>query len=320
MAKDERTGRSARRLDDAARAAWLYYISGKTQDEIASVLGVSRQSAQRLVSQAMAAGMVKVRIDHPIAACLSLAERLKSELGLTMAEVVPTLPGEGGPLAAVASATSACIEEWLEREEPLVAGFGTGRTLRAAVEQMPRLACAQHKIVSLTGNISIDGSTAYYNVLFSLSDRVDAPTYPLPMPVIASSPEEREMIVGQKAIRRTMDLAGAAEVAFVGIGGVSEVAPLVLDGFLSRQDLDALRAAGAVGEILGRTYDSQGAEIGARAARRVTSMPLSELANGRSVIAAATGTAKLPAIAGAIRGGLITGLITDEATATALLG
>ena len=41
------------RLDDAARAGWLYYIAGNTQDEIASKLGVSRQTAQRLVSLAV---------------------------------------------------------------------------------------------------------------------------------------------------------------------------------------------------------------------------------------------------------------------------
>ena len=42
------------RLDDAARAGWLYYVAGNTQDEIARKLGVSRQTAQRLVAMALA--------------------------------------------------------------------------------------------------------------------------------------------------------------------------------------------------------------------------------------------------------------------------
>ena len=46
----------ASRLDDAARAGWLYYVAGNTQDEIARKLGVSRQSAQRLVSLAVGRG------------------------------------------------------------------------------------------------------------------------------------------------------------------------------------------------------------------------------------------------------------------------
>lgn len=73
----------ANRLDDAARAGWLYYIAGNTQEEIAAKLGVSRQSAQR-PSLAMSEGLVKVRLDHPIANCLSLAEELKKRFALDL--------------------------------------------------------------------------------------------------------------------------------------------------------------------------------------------------------------------------------------------
>ncbi|MDZ7927118.1 MAG: MarR family transcriptional regulator [Agrobacterium sp.] len=47
------------RLDDAARAGWLYYVAGRTQDEIAAAMGISRQSAQRLVSLSVAEGLVQ---------------------------------------------------------------------------------------------------------------------------------------------------------------------------------------------------------------------------------------------------------------------
>ena len=36
--------------DEAARAGWLSYVGGLTQDQIAQELGVSRQRAQRLVA------------------------------------------------------------------------------------------------------------------------------------------------------------------------------------------------------------------------------------------------------------------------------
>jgi DNA-binding transcriptional regulator LsrR (DeoR family) len=54
------------RLDDAARAGWLYYIAGKTQDEIAQMLGVSRPTAQRFVSQCRSEGLITFRMNHPI--------------------------------------------------------------------------------------------------------------------------------------------------------------------------------------------------------------------------------------------------------------
>ena len=72
-------GESAR-LDEAARAGWLYYVAGNTQDEIARKLGISRQAAQRLVSLAISERLIKVRLDHPIARCMELAAALKAAL------------------------------------------------------------------------------------------------------------------------------------------------------------------------------------------------------------------------------------------------
>lgn len=89
MAKRTET---AGRLDDAARAGWLYYVAGRTQDEIASAMGISRQSAQRLVSLAVAERLIKVRLDHPIAACLEKAERLKEKFGPPTGRCLPKRP------------------------------------------------------------------------------------------------------------------------------------------------------------------------------------------------------------------------------------
>ena len=315
--KTDLSDRASRRLDDAARAAWLYYISGKTQDEIAAVMGVSRQSAQRLVSLAMSSGLVKVRIDHPISRCLTLAETLRQRLGLRYVDVVPTLQSGGGA-SGVAYATADVIERWLGQEDPIVMGLGTGRTLRAAIEQLPRIDCARHRIVSLTGNIAPDGSTAYYNVLFSIADKVTAATYPIPMPVVAASADERDMLQAQKTIAATRAMAREADVSVIGIGQVDDAAPLLLDGFITPAELAELRAAGAVGEILGWVYDRDGRLIEGLTNARVSSVPLTD--NGRTeVIAAASGPAKVGGILGAVRGGRITGLVTDEATAEALL-
>ena len=306
------------KLDDAARAGWLYYVAGNTQDQIATKLGVSRQSAQRLVSLAVAEGLVKVRIDHPIAQCLSLAKDLTERFGLAFCEVVPSDPGSNSTTLGVAQAVAAEIERWLSKSEPIVLAMGTGRTLKAAVEQLPSIDGPQHKVVSLTGNIAPDGSAAYYNVVFTMADTVKSRSFPMPLPVIASSKAEREMLHAQAMIRPTLELAARADVTFVGIGELGPNAPLVLDGFVSEAELLALRKAGAVGEIVGWAFDADGALIEGITNDRVASAPIPDRSRSL-VIAAAMGRAKLLAIAAAIRGGLVNGLITDEATAKALL-
>ena len=102
-----RSNGGGNRLDDAARAGRLYYVAGNTQDEIARKLGVSRQSAQRLVSLAVSEKLIKFRLDHPIARCMELSRQLSHRFGLQRCEIVPSDPGAPESITGVAIAGAA---------------------------------------------------------------------------------------------------------------------------------------------------------------------------------------------------------------------
>jgi len=306
------------RLDDAARAGWLYYVGGNTQEEIAAKLRISRQSAQRLVSLAVSEGLVKVRLDHPIGRCMDLAARLRARFALDLAEVVPSDPGSGSTTIGVAQATAAEMERRLRSPEPIVMAVGTGRTLKATVEQLQSVECPHHRIVSLTGNIAPDGSASYYNVIFGMADSIKARLFPMPLPVIASSAEEREMLHKQPMVHATLELAEHADITFVGIGDLGPAAPLFEDGFITRAELKALQRAGAAGEIVGWAFDDEGKLIEGVTNERVASAPIPSRERSL-VIATAMGGRKLKGIRASVRRRLVNGLITDEATAEALL-
>ena len=313
-----RRSESNNRLDEAARAGWLYYVAGRTQDEIASIMGISRQSAQRLISLSVAEKLIKVRLDHPIAACMELAEALKARFGLALVEIVPTDPGAGGLPVGVAEAGAAELERWLKQPEPQIIAMGTGRTLRAIIDQLPPMECPQHKIVSLTGNISPDGSAAYFNVIFSMADAVKAPHFPMPLPVIVSSKEERDLMHGQPLMSTAIDLARKSDVTFIGIGEMALNAPLVLDGFLRPDEMEDILAAGAAGEICGWVFGADGKLLDHPVNQRVASLPIPDRRQS-TVVGVARGVRKHAAIKAAVRGGHINGLITDEDAARMLL-
>ena len=298
-----------RRLDDAARAGWLYYVAGNTQDQVAAKLGISRQAAQRLVSLAVAAGLVKVRLEHPITQCLDLATRLQDRFALKLVEVAPTDPASDSTTLGVAEALAVEIERVLRSPAPIVMAMGTGRTLKAAVDLLPDIDASQHKIVSLTGTITPDGSAAFYNVIYDMAS----------LPGIASSKRERDLLHRQPMLQTTLKLAAKANVAFVGIGDLGAAAPLFVDGFISRQELRALQKAGGVGEIVGWAFDQRGQMVADITYDRVASAQIPSR-DACLVIAGAKGKLKLPGIMAALRGRLINGLITDEATAQAVLG
>jgi DNA-binding transcriptional regulator LsrR (DeoR family) len=306
------------RLDDAARAGWLYFIAGHTQDEIAKMLQVSRASAQRLVSLCLAERLITFRLEHPIAACMELASKLKGRFDLVHCEVVPTDPGSPQSTAGIAERCANLLDSTLRSETPVIVALGTGRAVRAAVERVTPIDRPNHQIVSLVGNISADGSASFFDTVGRLADRTGARHYPMPLPFLMSSEDERDRMARIEPIAKVRAIAAKADLRLVGIGQMDQKAQVHVDGFVTREELFEMMRLGAVGEVTGWAYDAKGRLIKAGTNKRLTSIPPQTPAQ-TTTIAAAVGQAKVPAIGAALVGRLINGLITDEGTAQSIL-
>lgn len=304
--------------DEAARAGWLYYVGGLTQDQIATELGVSRQRAQRLVSRAMAEGLIQVRLSHRIGVCLDLEAALTDQYGLTRCRVVPSLGPGGDAVRATSPAAAAEMERVLRMPEPQVIALGTGRSMRGMVDALEGVVAEQHRLVSLIGNIAPDGSASFFDVVMRIADKVRAPHYPMPVPVVSTTAEEKAAFHALAPVRRVVQLAEAADVIFVGVGQMSNDAPLLADGFVSRTELDEMQAAGAVGEVAGWVFDSAGNYLDVGTNRRTGGVRIAQ-GLARPSIGIAAGASKVAAIAAALQSRIINGLVTDETTASAIL-
>src|SRR6201994_265077 len=306
------------RLDEAARAGWLYFIAGHTQDEIAKMLQVSRASAQRLVSLCLAERLITFRLEHPIAACMELAAKLKQAFKLVHCDVVPTDPAAPQSAAGIAARAANLMEQMLRGNKPVVVALGTGRAVRSAVERVSPIERPNHQIVSLVGNISADGSASFFDTVGRLADRTGARHYPMPLPFLMSSEDERNRMVRIDPIAKVKAVAAKADLRLVGLGQMDQKAQVHVDGFVTREELFEMMRLGAVGEVTGWAFDAKGRLIKGGTNRRLTSIPPQVPAKA-TTIAAAVGQAKVPAIKAALAGRLINGLITDEATARAVL-
>lgn len=308
--------------DQAARAAWLYYVGNHTQHDIAEQLGVSRQITQRLIAYAVEHGLVKVRVTHPVSACLELAESLRSRFRLETCHVVPAPVSRGDDAETAQRMIAVAGAEWMERhllaDAPRVVNVGSGRTLRAAIDQLPDLDRPQHRIVSMVGAIAADGSSNRYDVALAAAEKTRSRYYLLPAPLVADSAEDTRQWCQHRLYGVVADLAAQADVTFIGVGTIGPGCALQVDGFIGAQDVDDLLAHGAAGELIGRPIDRQGRLLDLPLQSRITSLPLTPMPS-RPVIAMAGGAAKAGAIAAALRGGWLTGLVTDEACALQIL-
>ncbi len=211
------------------------------------------------------------------------------------------------------------MEHHFRSQKPKIIAYGTGRTLRASVDQLPMMDCPQHRIVSLLGNMMSDGSASAYNVIIRLADRINARHYPMPLPVFARSREELQLLHNQEAVHNILDLIRQADVTFVGIGNMGPTAPLTVDGFVSHDEMRALEKAGAIGEITSWVYDRKGALVEGLTNDLVASAPPAAGRRENRSTELRAGDGKVPAMLGALNGKFVNCLITNETTAEQLL-
>jgi DNA-binding transcriptional regulator LsrR (DeoR family) len=307
------------KLDLATRAAWLYYVAGHTQNEIARTLDISRPVAQRLVAFAVERNLIRVRVDHRVADCLALAEQLQRRFRLSFCEVVPFDGDQPDALSRkLAVAGAQVMEQFLLREKPMVVAVSSGRTLKASVDQIAQLERPQHKLVSLVGAIAQDGSSNRYDVAMHMSERTGSKHFMLPAPLFADNEAERDQWCNHRLYRIVETLSSQADVAFVGVGTIGPRCPLHEDGFITTAEVEELTGLGAVGELLGSPIDAEGRRVESSTETRVTSIRL-DSPPSRLTIGFAGGAQKQQAIIAALKGGWLSGLVTDEQCARAAL-
>ena len=307
-----------RRIDLAARAAWLYHAKGQRQEEIARTLNISRQVVQRLIALAASENLIRFQLIHPLATCISLADRLKDRFGLEYSEVVPSVPDRAGNIASIAAAAAFYLENLFQQTEPVTVGIGGRRVIRDAALRVAPMHRPMHRLFSLMGNMTREGRAGHYDVILGLAERIGAQCYPLPMPVVANTVEEKAVLQAQIAFRASLALVEEASVLIMGICYVTRAAPLYRDGFITEEELKLVLEAGAVGEMLGNCFDATGRLLNVGYHKRLTSFRLPSPATRRTLIAQC-GAERVPAIRAAFAGRLANGVITDEETARQLI-
>ncbi|QKJ87214.1 sugar-binding transcriptional regulator [Paramixta manurensis] len=309
-----------KKLDQAARAAWMYYVAGETQHDIADKLGVSRQVAQRLVALATEQGLVSVNISHPVAECMTLAEQLKTRFGLSICQVVPSVGLDSAAIhAMIAVAGAEVMAQTLKQTDPQIIAVGSGRTLRATIDELPEFDRPQHSCVSLIGAIASDGSCTRYDVPLWMAEKTQGRYFILPAPLYADSADDRALWCNHRIYRTVTEKAAQADVMFLGVGHVDKGCPLNVDGFITNQQVEELKAQQVVGEMLGHFIGAQGERVPSELDSRLTSVNITPQNERRNIIAFSGGKEKHRAITAALKGGWIKGLVTDEESAIAAL-
>jgi DNA-binding transcriptional regulator LsrR (DeoR family) len=316
---DPSSAKQEEKLEIAVRAAWLYYVAGNTQHEIAQKLHISRPTAQRLVALTVERGLVKVRVNHKVASCLELAVALRQRYNLLVCDVVPVNADSADQvLRKIAVAGAQVMESYLSEVQPKIIALSSGQTIKAVIGELNAPSRPHHRLLSLVGTIARDGSSNPYDAALQAAEKMGSKCFLLPAPLLADSPEERRQWCRHRLYRVVEELSTQADVAFVGIGDMRIGCPMHRDGFITKEEVMELVKAGAVGDNLGWAFSQTGELVRGSVQERVTSIQLRRPSK-MPVIAFAGGEHKAQAVLGALRGQWINGLVTDETCAAMIL-
>jgi DNA-binding transcriptional regulator LsrR (DeoR family) len=298
------------------RAAWLYYIGGLTQQEIADRLGLTRLRVNKIVNQARADGLVRIEIEMPFASCVALEEKLKSRFALDEVSVVPSVPDPDTQQQVIGEAASRMLEPLLK--DGIGLGVGWGRTLREAARRMRAFRYPASWVTSLMGGLTRGSGTNTFEVVTEFARLLGAECYYVAAPIYVPSPESRSTLFTHYGLAEVMRRAREANIALLSCGDLSNRS-LLASTHIVAGNLDELQAAGAVGDILGTFLDEYGRPVDHPLNERVMALSPLELKTYPVSILASGGMGKFQVIRGILNARYIRRLVTDELVAGALV-
>lgn len=300
------------------RAAWLYFVEGLTQEQVAQQIGVSRIKALRLLAAAREDGTVQISINAPAKSITRLQRALEKHLHLSEALVVPASDQSDTSAASVVGhAAGQYISNQLA--DGMSIGVGWGATLKVCMRSLVWREISDMTVVSLLGGLTHATADNPSAVAWRMADFYGTNLFQITAPVFVPSPELAQSLWGIKDFRELYERARAVDVALVSVGNVSEKASIFRRGILEVSDMMSLRKAGAVGDVLCHFVDADGRIVDHPVNGRAMAVNPVDIRHVPKVVVASGGKDKAQAIRAGIAATAASVLITDVSAAEALL-
>jgi deoxyribonucleoside regulator len=304
-----------------AEVARAYYEQELTQEQIAREFGVSRSQVSRYLTEARHRGVVQIRIVAPEARNREVEGLLKKRFPHLQQVVVASVftDRDSSIRMAVARAGARLVEQLVTANS--VVCFGAGRTLAHLVQLLSPVHLRDVSVVQAMGNAGHQGLEIDYNAIAqAAAAALGGRAYQINAPaILGPGASAAELEASSPQLAEALRLARSADLYVIGIGTLSLDEIYVSTGLIKESDLRALQREGAVGDICGNFFDSNGRPRPGSFQNRVVGVRLEDLRRARLALACAGGEDKSAAMYGALVGRWINGLVTDEFTARNVL-
>jgi DNA-binding transcriptional regulator LsrR (DeoR family) len=301
------------------KIAVYYYEDGLTQKQIGKRFGLSRIKISRLLRHARELKIVQIAIASQDKAHVDLERSIDSKYKID--EVIAVAPLDYSKTTVTRSLGQAAAESLIRSirgKETITITWGS--TLNAMVSCLPAADWHNLRVVqSLGGLSSPDSDINGVELVRRMAQVLGARPLILSSPGLVSNKAVRDALLQDMQISKVLSAAASADIALVGIGVFSSDSVVLQNNILTMEEVQRLKAKGAVGDIGLRFFNKFGEMVLDEIDERVVGLDISQYRKIKRVIGVAGGLEKLDVIRAAMRGKLIDVLITDDQTAVRLL-
>lgn len=303
-----------------AHIAAMYYEQEMTQNDIAAQLELSRVKVYRLLKEAREKGVVQITVNWPVSRDAELERQLCRTFRLDESLVLRTDPhSHTSPLQCLGQLGARYLERVLTDGSTMAVCLG--RTSYETIRAISPSFQARVRVAQAVGSMpfsmqELDGAT----LARLLAQKLGGEVLYLTSPLMADSPAAADIFRNQRDINHTLTVAKSADVALAGIGSLDPITSgFAKAGFISAEELMALTASGAAGDMAGQIYTLDGELFPCEYNQRVITITLDALRRIPITIAVAMGKEKAKAILGGLRTGVLNVLCTDDQAAREIL-
>lgn len=302
------------------RVAQAYYVRELTQREIAERFSLSRPKVSRLLKEARDKGVIDIVLVPPPGDLADLEDELEAMHGLD--EVVLVAAPDPSNVASVSRklgpAGAECLIRSLKDGQTLAMSWGT--TLLSVIDALPTRSWPNLRVVQMLGGLGDPAADSHgVDLTYRMAEALGAKPRPVLSPGVVRSSEIRDALLDDPQVRDVLNLAAAADVAIVGIGVPIPGSVVMQAGIFSKKEMRELKREGSVGDVALRFLDASGEVVSHEINDRIVGLDVEAIKGVPRVIGVAGGKAKLDVIRATLLGGLLDVLVTDRATALALL-
>lgn len=306
--------------DELRRVATLYHLGDETMESIAQRQQVSRSTVSRQLKLARERGIVRISVDTG-RTDQGLGGRIAQRFGVT-AHVVPVrdTTGDSRLLQQVCRYAGRLLSDWFA--DDMILGVAWGTTMSALMDHLVPKPTHGSTIVQLNGAVHASSTEirSMSDLLGRACDAFDARPQFFPVPAFFDDPATRAALWRERSIAAVVELQQRCDIAVFGVGSwIGEVSQVYAGGYLDPADLEALRDAGAVGDICTTFLRLDGSWADLSINARGSGPDLTTLARLPRRVCVVAGQGRVPGTIGALHAGVITDLVIDEHTAEALL-